>query len=90
MATRLVEASLNISGNYNVYLPPYNELLTAIQEVYPGKVLNGLTDAEVNTFFFVDRGTAEEIVDAQAILNAWHIVIDTMAAQVLLLPVNNA
>lgn len=90
MADRLREAAQAMNGIHNTYKPKYDELLTVIRaSLGAAKAMGGLTDAEVNSFFFGGLGDAATIANAQVILKEWEKNISALVQSVAIFPAND-
>jgi hypothetical protein len=90
MAARLTEAAQAMLSINNTYRPKYDELLAAIRAALGAtKTMGGLTDAEVNSFFFGGLGDATAVANAQTIIKEWEKNITSLAGSVVVLPAND-
>ena len=89
MAGRVAEAAVSIYERHNEYKTDFDTMTALVISVYPTKTIGTMTDAELNTLMFGDRGTADELSEAQLILGHWEAILSTMKSATDELPANN-
>lgn len=88
-AAELIELARDISSIYNTRKTRHDEINASIAGAFPGVDMGGMSDAQVNQYFFDGAGDAEAIADAQKILKTRDNLMKRLAAIVGNLPANN-